>query len=99
MRIYAYFLGIDDDDNPCKEHGTFFLVLHSSTPQTGVLVARRALRRRYHLRASAIRRKLHFQQGTPQLKVVASIMALDRCLRNQGEPQGSVYDERGLLVF
>lgn len=31
--------------------------------------------------------------------IVASIMALDRCLRNQGEPQGSVYDERGLLVF
>ena len=26
-------------------------------------------------------------------------MALDRCLRNEGEPQGSVYDERGLLVF
>lgn len=31
--------------------------------------------------------------------IVASIMALDRCLRNQGEPQGSVYDEKGLLVF
>ena len=31
--------------------------------------------------------------------IVASIMALDRCLRNQGEPQGSVYDERRLLVF
>ncbi len=31
--------------------------------------------------------------------IVASIMALDRCLRNEGEPQGSVYDQRGLLVF
>ena len=31
--------------------------------------------------------------------IVASIMALDRCLRNEGEPQRSVYDERGLLVF
>ena len=31
--------------------------------------------------------------------IVASIMALDRCIRNMGEPQGSVYDERGLLVF
>lgn len=31
--------------------------------------------------------------------IVASIMALDRCMRNQGEPEGSVYDERGLLVF
>lgn len=31
--------------------------------------------------------------------IVASIMALDRCIRNQTEPQGSVYDERGLLVF
>ena len=31
--------------------------------------------------------------------VVAAIMALDRCIRNQTEPQGSVYDERGLLVF
>ena len=30
---------------------------------------------------------------------VAAIMALDRCVRNQTEPQGSVYDERGLLVF
>lgn len=31
--------------------------------------------------------------------IVAAIMALDRCIRNQMEPQGSVYDERGLLVF
>ena len=31
--------------------------------------------------------------------IVASIMALDRCIRNQGKTQGSVYDERGLLVF
>ena len=31
--------------------------------------------------------------------IVASIMALDRCIRNQGEMQGSIYDERGLLVF
>lgn len=31
--------------------------------------------------------------------IVASIMALDRCLRNEGEPQGSVYDERGLLLI
>lgn len=31
--------------------------------------------------------------------IVAAIMALDRCIRNQTEPQGSVYDERGLFVF
>ena len=31
--------------------------------------------------------------------IVAAIMALNRCIRNQTEPQGSVYDERGLLVF
>jgi len=31
--------------------------------------------------------------------IVAAIMALDRCIRNQMEPQRSVYDERGLLVF
>lgn len=31
--------------------------------------------------------------------IVAAIMAPDRCIRNQTEPQGSVYDERGLLVF
>ena len=31
--------------------------------------------------------------------IVAAIMALDRCIRNQTEPQGRVYDERGLLVF
>ena len=31
--------------------------------------------------------------------IVAAIMALDRCIRNQVEPQGSVYDERGLLVL
>ena len=33
--------------------------------------------------------------------IVASIMALDRCVRNAGRQQGSVYDEpdRGLLVF
>jgi phage terminase large subunit-like protein len=31
--------------------------------------------------------------------IVASIMALDRCIRNQGEHQGSVYDQRGILVL
>jgi len=31
--------------------------------------------------------------------IVAAIMALDRCIRNQTEPKGSVYDERGLLVL
>ena len=31
--------------------------------------------------------------------IVAAIMALDRCLRNQSEPQGSVYDERGLIAW
>ena len=33
--------------------------------------------------------------------VVAAIMALDRCIRNEGIQQGSIYDEpgRGLLVF
>ncbi len=31
--------------------------------------------------------------------IVAAIMALDRCIGNQTEPQGSVYDERGLLVL
>lgn len=31
--------------------------------------------------------------------IVASIMALDRFIRHEGEKQGSVYDERGLIVF
>lgn len=33
--------------------------------------------------------------------IVAAIMALDRCVRNANQPQGSVYDaeDRGLLVF
>ena len=31
--------------------------------------------------------------------IVAAIMALDRCIRHEGEKQGSVYDERGLIVF
>lgn len=31
--------------------------------------------------------------------IVAAIMALDQCIRHQVEPQGSVYDERGLFVF
>jgi len=31
--------------------------------------------------------------------IVAAIMALDRCIRNQTEPQGSVYDDRGLLIL
>ena len=30
--------------------------------------------------------------------IVASIMALDRAVRNQGDT-GSVYDERGILVL
>lgn len=31
--------------------------------------------------------------------IVAAIMALDRCIRNEGQQQGSVYDERDMLVF
>jgi len=31
--------------------------------------------------------------------IVASIMALDRCLRNEGQQQGSVYDTRGILLL
>ena len=31
--------------------------------------------------------------------IVAAIMAIDQCIRHQVEPQGSVYDERGLFVF
>ena len=33
--------------------------------------------------------------------IVAAIMALDRCIRNEGAQQGSIYDDpdRGLLVF
>lgn len=31
--------------------------------------------------------------------IVAAIMALDRCIRNQVQPQGSVYDERGILFL
>lgn len=31
--------------------------------------------------------------------IVAAIMALDRCIRNKGQQQGSVYDERDMIVF
>lgn len=31
--------------------------------------------------------------------IVAAIMALDRCIRNQGEQQESVYESRGLLIL
>lgn len=31
--------------------------------------------------------------------IVAAIMALDRCIRNQVKKQGSVYDERGILFL
>ena len=31
--------------------------------------------------------------------IVAAIMALDRCIRNQVQKQGSVYDERGIIVI
>ena len=31
--------------------------------------------------------------------LVAAIMALDRCIRNEGQQQGSVYDERDMIVF
>ena len=40
--------------------------------------------------------------GTPLEKIdgiVAAIMALDRCIRNEGQQQGSVYDERDMIVF
>lgn len=31
--------------------------------------------------------------------IVAAIMALDRCIRNEGQQQGSVYDDRDMYVF
>ena len=31
--------------------------------------------------------------------IVAAIMALDRCIRNQVQKQGSIYDERGILFI
>ena len=31
--------------------------------------------------------------------IVAAIMALDRCIRNEGQQQASVYDERDMIVF
>ena len=31
--------------------------------------------------------------------IVAAIMALDRCIRNEGQQQGSIYDERDMIVF
>ena len=31
--------------------------------------------------------------------IVAAIMALDRCIRNAGQQQGSIYDERDMIVF
>ena len=31
--------------------------------------------------------------------IVAAIMALDRCIRNEGQQQGSIYDERDIIVF
>jgi phage terminase large subunit-like protein len=30
---------------------------------------------------------------------VASIMALDRCIRNEGRTETSIYDERGLILL
>ena len=30
---------------------------------------------------------------------VATIMALDRAIRHQGDAEGSVYDERGILII
>ena len=31
--------------------------------------------------------------------IVALVMALDRCIRHKDDTQGSVYDERDLLIF
>ena len=33
------------------------------------------------------------------IKPPTAIMALDRCIRNEGQQQGSVYDERDMIVF
>ena len=44
------------------------------------------------------KRKLNTKEPVPAKGIVAAIMALDRCIRQEGQ-SGSVYDERGLLVF
>lgn len=40
------------------------------------------------------------EKGTEKIDgAVATIMALDRAIRNQGNDGGSVYDERGILIL
>lgn len=44
--------------------------------------------------------KPHKEKSTEKIDVaVAAVMALDRAIRNEGNHGGSVYDERGILVF
>jgi len=44
--------------------------------------------------------ELHTEKSTEKIDgAVAMIMAMDRCIRNKGAQEQSVYDERGLLVF
>lgn len=39
--------------------------------------------------------------GNPVMAWMAGnvVVALDRCIRNEGQQQGSVYDERDMIVF
>ncbi|HHU71148.1 MAG TPA: hypothetical protein GXZ21_03825 [Clostridiales bacterium] len=39
------------------------------------------------------------EKSSGKIDVVATIMVLDRALRIDGANTGSVYDERGILVF
>lgn len=44
--------------------------------------------------------KLSKKHSTERIDgAVATVMALDRAVRNEGQPVGSVYDERGIYVF
>ena len=44
--------------------------------------------------------KLSKKHSTERIDgAVATVMALDRAVRNEGQPVGSVYDTRGIFVF
>ncbi len=96
FKVVPFGQGYKDMSPPTKE--LMKLVLEKRIAHGGHPVLRWCMDNVYVRKDPAGNIKMDKEKSTEKIDVaVASVMALDRAIRN--ETRGSVYDERGLLVF
>ncbi len=96
FKVVPFGQGYKDMSPPTKE--LMKLVLEKRIAHGGHPVLRWCMDNVYVRKDPAGNIKMDKEKSTEKIDVaVASVMALDRAIRN--ESKGSIYDERGLLVF